>query len=475
MRSSQRMTSFSLLFQFIVATVAMSLEDHNWMYEGWNDNGCHSEEWVRNTNAFVDHAFSVPNAQRNGIVCPCSECRNRCRRRKAIMSIHLCKRGFMPGYEIWTEHGENYFSSSMLEPSFDNADGLDEMLGDLGDAMHTESVEEEPTEDAKAFYAMLAASQEPLHSFTSASRLSTVARLMGIKSQHNLSAECIDNLLRLFGDVLLEGHNMPSNLYECKCLLNGLKIPYVKIDACVNNCMLYYKQDEHKDRCDFCNESCYVVTEPAGQGRKRKPMPRKVLRYLPIVPRLQRMFMEAKTAKHMCWHKAGTRDNPNVMVHPSDGDAWKHFSTKFLDFAMDARNVRVAIATDGFNPFTFGASQYSCWSVFVIPMNLPPALCMKEENIFLSLVVLGPKNPGKNLNVFMRPIVDELNEAWAGVVTYDSFSKKNFKMRVSYHTSIHDYPTLGMFSGWSTHGRLACVECMTDVDSTWLPKGQKHS
>jgi hypothetical protein len=110
-----------------------------------------------------------------------------------------------------------------------------------------------------------------------------------------------------------------------------------------------------------------------------------------------------------------------------------------------------------------------------MPLNFPPALCMKEENFFLSLVVPGPKNPGKNLNVFMRPLVDELNEAWPGVVTYDSFSKKNFKMRVSYHTSIHDYLALGMFSGWSTHGRLACIECMEDVDSTWLPKGQKHS
>jgi regulator of sigma D len=102
----------------------------------------------------------------------------------------------------------------------------------------------------------------------------SVARLMGIKSQHNMSVECIDNLLRLFGDVLPEGHNMPSNLYECKCLLNDLKIPYVKIDACVDNYMLYYKQDEHKDRCDFCNENHYIGTEPAGQGRKRKPIPR---------------------------------------------------------------------------------------------------------------------------------------------------------------------------------------------------------
>lgn len=37
----------------------MSVEDRSWMYEGWNDNGCHSSEWVRNTNAFIDQAFSA--------------------------------------------------------------------------------------------------------------------------------------------------------------------------------------------------------------------------------------------------------------------------------------------------------------------------------------------------------------------------------------------------------------------------------
>ncbi|KAL6639429.1 hypothetical protein ACP70R_023159 [Stipagrostis hirtigluma subsp. patula] len=453
----------------------MSIEDRSWMYEGWNDNGSHSEEWVRNTNAFLDRAFSVPNAEKTGIVCPCSECQNRIRRRKPVMTIHLCKRGFMPGYTLWTKHGEQSVSSSTMEHSYNSADGLDELLGDFGDAMQTDSVEEEPTADAKAFYDMLSASEVPLHNFTSVSRLTAVARLMAIKSQHNLSAECIDSSLRLFGYVLPEGHKMPSSLYECKCLLNGLKMPYVKIDACVNNCMIYYKQDEHKEKYDFCGESRYVVTEPACQVRKRKPIPRKVLRYLPVIPRLQRMYMEPKTAKHMRWHKEGTRTNPNVMVHPSDAEAWQHFSMIHPDFAMEARNVRVAIATDGFNPFSFGATQYSCWPVFVIPLNLPPALCMKEENIFLSLAVPGPKHPGKNLNVFMRPLVNEFKEAWAGVVTYDSFLKQNFNMRVKYHTSIHDFPALGMFTGWSTHGGLACVECMADVDSTWLPNGRKHS
>jgi hypothetical protein len=141
-----------------------------------------------------------------------------------------------------------------------------------------------------------------------------------------------------------------------------------------------------KEKCDFCGESRYVVVEPS-QGHKRKPIPRKVLRYLPIIPRLQRLYMQPKTTKHMWWHKEGRRANPNVMIHPSDAEAWIHFNTVCPDFSMDARNVRVAMATDGFNPFGFGKAKYSCWPVFVIPLNLPPALCMKEENIFLSLVV----------------------------------------------------------------------------------------
>jgi hypothetical protein len=97
---------------------------------------------------------------------------------------------------------------------------------------------------------------------------------------------CINSLLRLIGDVLLENHKIPNNLYECKSLLKGLKMPYVKINVYVNNCMIYYKQDELKKKCDLCGESRYVVLEQAIQGRKLKPIPRKVLRYLPVIPRL---------------------------------------------------------------------------------------------------------------------------------------------------------------------------------------------
>jgi hypothetical protein len=229
---------------------------------------------------------------------------------------------------------------------------------------------------------MLAASKEPLHNFTSVTQLTAVARLMAIKSQRNLSGECMNSLLKLFCDVLPGNNKMPKNLYECKRLLKGLKMPYVKIDACINNCMLYYEENKDKDKCDVCKESGYVAVAPENQGRKRKPVAHKVLRYLPFTPRLQRMYMEPTTAKHMCWHKEGVRANPSVFVHPSDVEAWTDFSTAFKDFAGEPRNVQIAIATDGFNPFGFGKAQYSCWPVFVIPLNLPPSLCMNLPLVF---------------------------------------------------------------------------------------------
>jgi hypothetical protein len=96
--------------------------------------------------------------------------------------------------------------------------------------------------------------------------------------------------------------------------------------------------------------------------------------------------MEQKNARHMRWHKESTHANVDVMVHSSDGESWKHNNLIRLDFALEPRNIQVAIATDGFNPFVFGA-PCSCWPVFVIPLNMFPALCMKEKNILLSLVL----------------------------------------------------------------------------------------
>jgi hypothetical protein len=40
------------------------------------------------------------------------------------------------------------------------------------------------------------------------------------------------------------------------------------------------------------------------------------------------------------------------MSHPADGEAWQDFDRVYPDFAEDARNLRLGLATDGFNPFS---------------------------------------------------------------------------------------------------------------------------
>jgi hypothetical protein len=109
-----------------------------------------------------------------------------------------------------------------------------------------------------------------------------------------------------------------------------------------------------------------------------------VLQYMPIIPRLQRLFMVEETARQMTWHKLGKRteldaDGNQMLVHTSDAFAWKHFDAIHHDKAADPRHPRVAISTDGFNVFGMMAAQYSCWPVFVIPLNLPPDRLCKER------------------------------------------------------------------------------------------------
>jgi hypothetical protein len=59
------------------------------------------------------------------------------------------------------------------------------------------------------------------------------------------------------------------------------------------------------------------------------------------------------------WHKDGERENKEVMMHPSDSNVWKALDNFHAEFARDARNVLIGLATDGFTPFGDNALSYS--------------------------------------------------------------------------------------------------------------------
>jgi hypothetical protein len=55
------------------------------------------------------------------------------------------------------------------------------------------------------------------------------------------------------------------------------------------------------------------------------------------------------------------------------------------------------------------AIPYTCWPMFVIPLNLSPGVCFQWQSVFLSLIIFG--HPGNNMGVFMEPVFDELVRA----------------------------------------------------------------
>jgi len=97
--------------------------------------------------------------------------------------------------------------------------------------------------------------------------------------------------------------------------------------------------------------------------------------------------MSHHTSSHMKWHAQGRRKD-GVFRHPADGEAWKAFNSRYPIFASNPRNVRLGLASDGFNPFGNISSSHSTWPVMLVPYNLSSWMCMKQPYFMLSLICM---------------------------------------------------------------------------------------
>jgi hypothetical protein len=175
----------------------------------------------------------------------------------------------------------------------------------------------------------------------------------------------------------------------------------------------------------------------------------------------------------MRWHAEG-RTNDGVLRHPADGEAWKAFDNLYPDFSADSRNVRLGLMLDGFNPFGNMSTSHSTWPVMLVPYNLPPWMSMKQTSFILSLIIPGPRSPGMDIDVYLQPLIDELQELWSvGVHTFDFCTKQNFMMRAQLMWTINDFPAYADLSGWPTRGVKACPCYMHSTRSKRLKHGKK--
>ncbi|CAK8571848.1 unnamed protein product [Lathyrus sativus] len=280
-------------------------------------------------------------------------------------------------------------------------------------------------------------------------------------------------------DATLVKENMPTSYYDAKRTVSKLGLKVKKIYCCIGGCMLFYDNefstnDGGLEECKFCQSLRYLA-HSKGVDRKQKRVAVKSMFYLPIIPRLQRMFASIHSASQMTWHHTNSNSS-GMMRHPSDGEAWKHFDRVHTDFAAEPKNVRLGLCLDGFTPYIQSlAIAYSCWPVIVTPYNNPPEMCMTKPYMFLTCLIPGASSPKAGIDVYLQPLIDDLKRLWIREGTYDVSRRQNFNMRAALIWTINDFPAYGMLSGWGTHGKMGCPHCMGHTKSFTLQMGGKSS
>jgi hypothetical protein len=437
-------------------------------------------------NSFL--AFAFQNSAKGGkILCPCRKCVNTFWREGSEVREHLICDGFLKGYKTWTLHGEasssiNHGNNDRPEffeqPSDD--DDISELIRDLacglddkGDLLDDGSCEL-PINDLAGIQKLLADNSQELYpGCNNYSKLRFLIRLLHIKLIGGWTDRSFDLLLDLLADALPKSSALPKNYHEAKKLVKSVGVGYTSIHACENNCILFWKEHENFNSCPKCKLSRWKSEKRSLDGKREYKVPRKVVRYFPIKKRLQRLFVSSRTSSLTRWHDE-SRMKDGLLRHPADSPLWQDFDKKHPEFAADSRNIRLAFATDGFNPHRTMNVNYSIWPGILIPLNFPPSMCMKDSNFILSVLIPGRSSAASDMDVYFEPLVDDLLDMFVnGVRTYDASKGEYFQLRAAILWTITDLPGLGSVSGFVVSGEAACPDCHSLVCSVRLGNGGK--
>ncbi|CAM8877247.1 unnamed protein product [Rhodiola kirilowii] len=312
----------------------------------------------------------------NSHIWPCRRClmiRGRITTKE--MFVHLINNGMMKGYNTWTSHGEDsnepspfmmrkqwiaerYGESSSGMMHHHQSNPTDDIIRDAFPLPHMQNSDHQMDMNIESsdldimsrdtfekYTSLVCEAQTPLYTGCKSTVLETILRSMQMKVESRLSDKSFNKHLQITKQILPPDNNYPSCYKDVKKVLKNLGLGYETIHACEQGCILYYK--EHKDRviCPVCGVGRYIENE------SKSKIPKKTLKDFPLTPRLQRLYMSPHIAGQMRWHARREVDDPEYIRHLADGESWQLFDKEFPEFASEIRNVRLGLATDGFNPF----------------------------------------------------------------------------------------------------------------------------
>jgi hypothetical protein len=163
-----------------------------------------------------------------------------------------------------------------------------------------------------------------------------------------------------------------------------------------------------------------------------------------------------------------------MIRHPADASQWRNIDLRNPEFAIDPSNIRIAISTNGMNPF-LNSRTHSTWTMVLTILNLPPWLCNKQKHIMMSGLIPGLQQSGNDIDNYFRNLVEELKELWYNdrVQAWDEHKRGYFGYKAILFVIVSDSRVTHNLSRQSKKVGCGCPYCFREIDSQYLSESRK--
>jgi hypothetical protein len=118
-------------------------------------------------------------------------------------------------------------------------------------------------------------------------------------------------------------------------------------------------------------------------------------------------------------------------------------------------------------------NSHSTWPVIMCIYNLLSWLCHKQKYLLLTTLKSGPKQVSIDIDVFLEPLMEDMQKLWEhGVNVWDEYKKEHFNLKAIIFCTINDNPARLSLTG-QVKGKTGCVICMDQTESIYLPSSIK--
>ena len=279
---------------------------------------------------------------------------------------------------------------------------------------------------------------------------------------------------------------LPRTLHALKKKV-GLSNEFRKYTVC-RKCLSIYKDRECLNRASpiLSSKQCTYIAYPNHPYPRRclpcdatllKPVefssgrtifyPHLVYCYKSLKESLQSLLLNNDFVSNChLWHEQAQIDD-GIISSIYDGYIWKEFfnvtETPLINYSFSANKYSFGLALniDWFQPYTHTTSSVGV--MYITVLNLPRFLRYKRENVILIGLIPGPHEPKKDINSFLKPLVDELQEFWTGIslTVCDGSQKKSETVKTALLCVACDIPAGRKVCGFLGHSaNLGCSKCL---------------